>query len=76
MCLVCRRRFSKKDMLRFVADEKESLCQDRKYRLKGRGVYCCRTEECLGCFAKQAQRLAKSLRCPGVKVDIDFAVEL
>ncbi len=69
MCLVCRRRQGKNDLLRFVADADGSLRQDMKFRLPGRGAYCCRTEECVSRFVRQERRLANALRRSKIKID-------
>lgn len=56
MCIVCRRRFPKKDLNRFVRinshQEKKKLKPDPEQQLPGRGYYLCSNPDCHKKFQK------------------------
>ena len=41
MCTACRKRFYKKDLIRFVFAEGKVPVKDRKKNMPGRGFYVC-----------------------------------
>lgn len=58
MCVVCRGRFSKKDLLRVVKTDSQVVF-DESLKMNGRGAYICRT-----CIfeKKKRQGLAKAVK--------------
>ena len=50
MCVICRRRFPKGSLTRFVrrsnSPGKKTVCLDEKQRLPGRGFYICNSSIC------------------------------
>ena len=46
MCVFCKRRYSKGQLMRFVAVNGE-IKKDERARLPGRGAYCCQGKRCL-----------------------------
>ena len=61
MCVSCRERRDKKDLMRVVLDSEGNISYDPTGKLPGRGSYLCRKEECIMAELK-ANRLAKGLR--------------
>lgn len=47
MCIVCRNRFPKHDLVRIVKSKNGILKVDKKQKLDGRGCYLCGSEECM-----------------------------
>lgn len=50
MCLACRRRTGKKNLLRLVKSPAGRLIFDQEGKEQARGYYLCRNEECLSKF--------------------------
>lgn len=67
MCVTCKERKDKKDLLRVVLLPDGSITYDPTGKTPGRGSYLCRKEECIMAEVK-AHRLARGLRH---KVDPD-----
>ena len=65
MCVSCRERHDKKDLLRVVIGPDGDLKYDPTGKASGRGAYLCRKEKCIVAELK-AHRLAK-----GLKHDVD-----
>ena len=61
MCVSCKTRADKKDLLRVVLLPSGDIAYDPSGRLPGRGSYLCRKEECIMAELK-AHRLSKGLR--------------
>lgn len=61
MCVSCRERKDKKDLLRVVLKEDGSIKYDPTGKEAGRGSYLCRNEKCIMLELK-AHRLSKGLR--------------
>ena len=61
MCVSCRERHDKKDLMRVVLDSDGNISYDPTGKLPGRGSYLCRKEECIMAELK-AHRLSKGLR--------------
>ncbi|MCR5618317.1 MAG: YlxR family protein [Clostridiales bacterium] len=61
MCVSCKTRADKKDLLRVVLLQSGDIAYDPSGRLPGRGSYLCRKEECIMAELK-AHRLSKGLR--------------
>lgn len=61
MCVSCRTKADKKDLLRVVLSPSGEIVYDPSGRLPGRGSYLCRKRECIVMELK-AHRLSKGLR--------------
>ncbi|MCQ2504102.1 MAG: YlxR family protein [Saccharofermentans sp.] len=61
MCVSCRQRRDKKDLMRVVLDSEGNISYDPSGKLPGRGSYLCKNEECIMIELK-AHRLSKGLR--------------
>ena len=61
MCVSCKTRADKKDLMRVVVLQDGDIAYDPSGRLPGRGSYLCRKRECIMAELK-AQRLQKGLR--------------
>lgn len=61
MCVSCKTRRDKKDLLRVVLQEDGSIKYDPTGRMAGRGSYLCKNEKCIMIELK-AHRLAKGLK--------------
>ncbi|MDE5833714.1 MAG: DUF448 domain-containing protein [Desulfovibrio sp.] len=55
MCVVCGKRFLKKDLNRYTADENGALMADESGKRPGRGYYLCSDEDCARRFTKKAR---------------------
>ena len=62
-CLGCGVKVSKLKLVRFVWLN-DMLDIDPEYVKKGRGVYCCRSQECFQKLLKNKKKLIKGLRWP------------
>lgn len=60
MCVICRQRFSKDELTRFVrgADNGKPI-EDMQKKLPGRGFYLCGKKECHDKFPKFVSRRTK-----------------
>jgi predicted RNA-binding protein YlxR (DUF448 family) len=47
MCVSCRERFAKKDLIRIVASTDGTVQVDPTGRMPGRGAYVCHNPECM-----------------------------
>ena len=63
-CIVCKKKSSKYDFIRFVKSKKYVLL-DLKMVLDGRGAYICKTNTCV------LQSVAKKRLCYALKVNIN-----
>ena len=61
MCVSCRERRDKKDLIRVVLGPDGDISYDPTGKASGRGAYLCKKEECIVAELK-AHRLAKGLR--------------
>lgn len=61
MCVSCKTRADKKDLLRVVLSPSGEIAYDPSGRLPGRGSYLCKKRECIMTELK-AHRLSKGLR--------------
>lgn len=61
MCVSCRTKKDKKDLVRVVLQPDGTIFYDPTGKASGRGSYLCRSEECIMAELK-AHRLAKGLR--------------
>jgi len=46
LCIVCRKKKAKKELIRLVVEEDHNLTADIKGHKKGRGAYVCRNKFC------------------------------
>ena len=61
MCVSCRERFAKKDLIRIVASTDGTVQVDPTGRMPGRGAYVCAAEECIA-KARKTGILSRSLK--------------
>ena len=47
MCMVCRQRKEKQELLRIVKHKDAGICVDPKGRMQGRGAYLCKDGDCI-----------------------------
>lgn len=59
MCAICRGRFAKGDLDRYVSLPDGTFQLDERRILPGRGVYCCHTSACKAKFANYKLRRKK-----------------
>ena len=62
MCIVCRRRLAKAELLRHVRiarDDGEGFVPDPGFKMPGRGLYVCGQEECRERFLRRGDRRKK-----------------
>lgn len=52
MCVICRERFAKAALTRYVKDEHGNLSMDASMTSPGRGWYVCDSPECARRFAR------------------------
>ena len=52
MCVVCRQRLPKRELMRYVRTEDGALAYDAEQTSQGRGWYGCRQEACQKKFLK------------------------
>lgn len=62
-CIVCRERFVKLDLLRYVWDvDSAEIVVDNKQVMVGRGAYCCSKEKCKMQFPMRTKGLKRAFR--------------
>lgn len=68
MCLSCRKRFPKKDLIRIVKNKENQIFVDKTFKAHGRGAYICKD---IGCFEnlKKTHKLNKNFKCE-IPIDI------
>lgn len=52
MCMVCRTRHPKNELIRIVKNKNGEINLDKSFKAEGRGAYLCKSEECLAKFVK------------------------
>lgn len=62
MCVICKRRFAKRQLFRYVLNETGEKIFDEQKRAPGRGAYCCLDPGCREKFAlwKPGRKKCKS----------------
>jgi len=70
MCVICKTRREKKDLVRVVLHPDETVTFDPTGKAAGRGAYLCKSEECIKAELK-AHRLARGLKHPISEADFD-----
>ena len=68
MCIVCKERKPKFDLIRLVADKNGIVRRDDKGRLGGRGAYVCPKKECIEQVMKRPSLLCKALKRGSIKI--------
>lgn len=61
--MFCRRRFPKRDMLRFVLNNGDVVV-DKTLSYPGRGAYCCMDKECIERARQDAEKVLKRALSP------------
>ncbi|MDD6180760.1 MAG: DUF448 domain-containing protein [Desulfovibrionaceae bacterium] len=56
MCVICRRRFPRRELRRHVLSPSGELCVDERQTMPGRGWYLCADPCCMQKFAKYKPR--------------------
>ena len=62
MCMVCRERKSKSELLRIARVKGEVPELDREQSVQGRGMYLCKSQECLS-QARRRRVIERALGC-------------
>jgi uncharacterized protein len=62
MCIICRKRFPKPQLLRFIRDPQLGPVADARQRMPGRGFYVCNNSMCL---EKMTSTRKRRKRCKG-----------
>ena len=62
-CAICGEQKAKSELIRVVRTPEHEIALDKTGKKNGRGVYMCRSFECLK-KARKNGRLASSLECP------------
>ncbi len=52
-CIVCRKKFEKRDLLRIVKDKEGNLHYDPTGKMNGRGAYICSDPHCIDKFMEK-----------------------
>lgn len=74
MCVSCRTRRDKKDLIRVTLAEDGSLTYDPTGKLPGRGAYLCKDEKCIKTELK-AHRIFKGLKTGNNDEDLNKVAE-
>lgn len=72
MCVSCREKKNKKELLRIVCNKNGEIHVDEKGKLEGRGAYICKDINCLE-KANKTKVLEKTLK---IKINEEFYDEL
>ena len=70
MCVSCRTRRDKRDLVRVTLTDDGSMMVDPTGKHPGRGAYLCKDENCIKTEIK-AHRLAKGLKASGNDTDLN-----
>ena len=62
MCIICRERSDKKQLLRVVKNKDGEIFVDKTGKANGRGAYICSSKECLEKLRK-SHRLNRAFKC-------------
>lgn len=58
-CVGCNLKKEKKDLIRIVKNKEGNIFIDKTFKMDGRGIYICKTEECLNKAIKNKRILKK-----------------
>ncbi|MFP4496812.1 MAG: YlxR family protein [Vulcanimicrobiota bacterium] len=50
MCVVCRSKLPRSELIRLVKDRHDTLVEDTGQKAQGRGMYLCRNQACIDKF--------------------------
>ena len=62
MCIVCRGRQEKHNLVRIVKNKENDIVLDVKGNMQGRGAYICESEKCVD-TAKNKKHLNRAFKC-------------
>ena len=62
MCIVCRARKEKEELLRVVKSPQGEIKIDFSFKAMGRGAYVCKSEDCI-LSAEKRKAFERALRC-------------
>lgn len=68
MCASCRRRYSRRDLIRFTGREQGDWHPDLTGKEQGRGIYLCRSAECLARMLDDKKKLPFKPSLEGVEL--------
>ena len=72
MCAICRQRFPKRSLIRFVKADDGQAILDETGKMQGRGFYVCRSADCLA----QAQKGARLEKAAGARISEELITQL
>ena len=61
MCAVCRKKGDKTSLIRIVKDKNGNIFIDKSYKANGRGMYICKSNECIE-NAQKAKAVSRSFK--------------
>lgn len=62
MCIVCRERSDKKELVRVVKNKNGEILLDKTGKANGRGAYVCKSKECFDKL-KKTRALNRAFKC-------------
>ena len=62
MCIVCRERSDKKELVRVVKNKNGEIFLDKTGKANGRGAYVCKSKECFDKL-KKTRALNRAFKC-------------
>ena len=62
MCIVCRERSDKKELVRVVNNKNGEIFLDKTGKANGRGAYVCKSKECFDKL-KKTRALNRAFKC-------------
>lgn len=62
MCIVCRERSDKKELVRVVKNKDGEIFLDKTGKANGRGAYVCKSKECFDKL-KKSRALNRAFKC-------------
>jgi len=62
MCIVCRKRMPKENLIRIVKNKENQIFIDYSFKAEGRGAYTCKNKDCLLKLEKK-RMLNKNFKC-------------
>ena len=62
MCVACRKMLPKESLIRLVKDSSGNIVFDEKQKILARGIYLCKSEDCLK-LAEKKNAFSRHLKC-------------